>query len=61
MNEEVLHFIPWDIKDRMFAQLQKKIIRTYLKKKEKKKKDLPLLLQRAIWAKEGKTTQHPVS
>ena len=38
MNEEVLHFIPWDIKDRMFAQLQKKIIRTYLKKKEKKKK-----------------------
>ena len=60
MNEEVLHFIPWDIKDRMFAQLQKKIIRTYLKKKEKKK-DLLLVLQRAIWAKEGKTTQHPVS
>ena len=40
MNEEVLHFIPWDIKDRMFAQLQKKIIRTYLKKKEKKKKKI---------------------
>ena len=35
VNEEVLHFIPWDIKDRMFAQLQKKIIRTYLKKKIK--------------------------
>ena len=57
--------IPWNIKDRMFAHLQKKIIRTYLKKT-----DLPLvflpkdagqMLSRAIWVKEGKTTQHTVS
>ena len=49
----------------MFAQLQKKIIRTYLKKKT----DLPLvflpkdarqMLSQAIWVKEGKTTQHTV-
>lgn len=46
MNEEVLHFIPWDMKDRMFAQLQKKNHKDLLKKK--KKKDLPLVLSRAI-------------